>query len=146
MSDDPLIERLTQFTPDGGKLDRDALLFAAGRASARPSRGWAVLAAALATSQLLTLALLSWPRHVEPTFSTFLPTPRPITLVAPPPTAANSSVWVARERYLQGAGDVARGEPIELTPSSETSLRAFGPLPEELWQSVMVDSSQGDRP
>ena len=146
MPDDPLIQRLTQFTPDGGGLDRDAVLFAAGRASARPSRGWAALAAALATSQVLTLALLFWPRSVEPTFSTVSPAPRPSARLVPPPTSANSSVWVARERYLQGAADVARGEPIELTPSSETSLRAFGPPPEELWQSVMVDSSRGDRP
>ena len=44
---EPLAERLSRFTPDGSGLDRDALLFAAGRASARPNRRWVALAAAL---------------------------------------------------------------------------------------------------
>jgi hypothetical protein len=57
MSDDPLIRQLSRFTPDGSGLDRDALLFAAGRAAARPSRRWQVLAGALAASQLVTLGL-----------------------------------------------------------------------------------------
>ncbi len=58
---EPLAERLSRFTPDAGKLDRDALLFAAGRASARPGRRWMALTGALAASQLLTLLFL-WPR------------------------------------------------------------------------------------
>ena len=37
---EPFLERLSRFTPDAGRLDRDALLFAAGRSSARPNRGW----------------------------------------------------------------------------------------------------------
>ena len=66
----PIEDRLSQFTPAFGDLDRDALLFAAGRASARPDRKWPALAALLALSQALTLALL-WvgitaPRRVEP--------------------------------------------------------------------------------
>ena len=37
---EPILERLNRFTPDAGGLDRDALLFAAGResAAARPVR------------------------------------------------------------------------------------------------------------
>jgi hypothetical protein len=58
-------DRLSRFTPDGSGLDRAALLFAAGRASARPNRPWKVLVGALAASQLLTLTLL-WPRSVPP--------------------------------------------------------------------------------
>jgi hypothetical protein len=61
---EPFLDRLSRFTPDGGKLDRDALLFAAGRSSARPNRGWQALAAALAGTQALSLALL-WP-HAPP--------------------------------------------------------------------------------
>ena len=57
--------RLSRFTPDPGGLDRDALLYAAGRASARPSRAWPALAAALAVTQVLTLALLR-PRPAPP--------------------------------------------------------------------------------
>jgi hypothetical protein len=61
----PLSERLSQFTPDGSGLDRDALLFAAGRASARPNRGWMVVAGALAACQLLTLTVV-WPKNPAP--------------------------------------------------------------------------------
>ena len=50
-------DSLSRFTPSLGDLDRDALLFAAGRASARPDRKWPTLAALLALSQTLTLAL-----------------------------------------------------------------------------------------
>ena len=54
----PLEDSLSRFTPSPGGLDRDALLFAAGRASARPGRRWPTVAALLALSQALTLALL----------------------------------------------------------------------------------------
>src|SRR5262249_7182221 len=59
------LERLSRFTPDAGRLDRDAMLFAAGRASARPNRGWIALAGALASTQALSLALL-WPTSAPP--------------------------------------------------------------------------------
>ena len=54
-------EHLSHFTPDGSGLDRDTLLFAAGRASVRPKRGWSALACTLAASQFLTLVLF-WPK------------------------------------------------------------------------------------
>ena len=54
----PLEDGLSRFTPSMGNLDRDGLLFAAGRASARPGRKWPMVAALLALSQALTLALL----------------------------------------------------------------------------------------
>lgn len=54
-------EQLSQFTPDGAGLDRDALLFAAGRASARPNRGWMALAGSLAACQVMTCVLF-WPK------------------------------------------------------------------------------------
>ena len=50
---EPSLERLSRFTPDAGSLDRDALLFAAGRSSARPNRGWMTLASLLAVALLL---------------------------------------------------------------------------------------------
>jgi hypothetical protein len=62
---EPIIQRLSQFTPDGSRLDRDALLFAAGRASVRPNRGWMAAAGALAACQLATLVFL-WPRPPAP--------------------------------------------------------------------------------
>ena len=62
---EPFLERLSRFTPDAGGLDRDALLFAAGRGSARPNRGWMTLAALLASTQALSLVLL-WPHPTPP--------------------------------------------------------------------------------
>ncbi len=62
------LERLSRFTPDAGGLDRDALLFAAGRNSVRPNRGWVAAASLLAATQAMSLALL-WPRPSPPTSS-----------------------------------------------------------------------------
>jgi hypothetical protein len=59
------LERLSRFTPDGSALERDALLFAAGQAAGRRGRGWKTLAATLAVTQVLSLALL-WPRSELP--------------------------------------------------------------------------------
>jgi hypothetical protein len=59
------LERLSRFTPDASGLDRDALLFAAGRNSVRPDRGWATLASLLAATQAISLVLL-WPRPNPP--------------------------------------------------------------------------------
>ena len=55
---EPFLERLSAFLPDPGSLNRDELLFAAGRSSARPSRGWKMLASALAATQALSLVLM----------------------------------------------------------------------------------------
>ena len=74
---EPFLERLSKFTADAGGLNRDELLFAAGRSSARPNRLWKAMAAMLAASQALSLVLL-------------LPVPRPL------PTALN----VARDAAI----------------------------------------------
>src|SRR5258708_51910 len=62
---DSFAEQLKRFTPDRGGLDRDALLFSAGRAAARPNRRWMALAGALAACQLVSLGLL-WSRTSGP--------------------------------------------------------------------------------
>ena len=59
------LERLSRFTPDAGRVDRDALLFATGRASARPNRVWIALVGALVTTQALSVVLL-WSQPVTP--------------------------------------------------------------------------------
>jgi hypothetical protein len=67
---DPLAGRLGRFTPHAGALDRDALLFAAGRASARPNRIWPALVGLLGITQAVTLFLLltrSTPDVASPT-------------------------------------------------------------------------------
>ena len=60
----PLPESLSKFTPHAGRLNRDALLFAAGQRSARPNRVWQGLTVVLAASQLLTLICI-WPHPME---------------------------------------------------------------------------------
>ena len=77
-----MIDKLGRFTPNGGGLDRDTLLIAAGRASASRPRGWATLAGILAAAELLTLVCL-WPRAVVPG--------TPMATVPPAPSALLSS-------------------------------------------------------
>jgi hypothetical protein len=57
-------ERLSRLTPEASGIDRDALMFAAGKASVRRGRVWPALAGTLAACQVLTLALL-WPRGFD---------------------------------------------------------------------------------
>src|SRR5437764_15363134 len=101
MPEQPFAERLSRFTPDATGLDRDGLLFAAGRASARPNRRWIALAGALAACQLLTLTLL-WLRPAGPKDAL-------VTAPAVPEAAASSSprpadpseLWALNRRALQ---------------------------------------------
>jgi hypothetical protein len=118
---EPLADRLKRFTPDGAALDRDALLFQAGRASVRPRRGWMLLALALVFSQAATLAVL-WPRpfpsvgpaRVGPSHPTVEPvTPTP----SPDPSewlTLNQQVFGQTERDLPSgalAGPLVPDEP-----------------------------------
>jgi hypothetical protein len=124
-----LAEHLSRFTPDATGLERDALLFAAGRASVRANSKWQALAGTLALSQVLTLVLL-WPR--TPPLQTS--TPLVVESTAPAPASDES------ERDLSPGGmwragmlsiDVDRPQPIDddaIVPSSPP-LRAFGPAP-----------------
>jgi hypothetical protein len=57
LTHDPLLQKLARFTPTSNKIDRDAMLFAAGRAAGSTSRGWKLLAAGLAMSQAGILAI-----------------------------------------------------------------------------------------
>lgn len=75
---DPIL-KLARFTPHLGRPDRDTLMFAAGRAAARPSRFWPAVAGLLGVSQAVTLWML-WPVVPEPS-------PAPVT---PPVVAAPS--------------------------------------------------------
>jgi hypothetical protein len=67
---DPLVDRLARFRPTSAGIDRDGMLFAAGRASAPRGRAWKILAAVLAISQTATLAgWLAFPRTESPRVS-----------------------------------------------------------------------------
>src|SRR5438270_112330 len=96
---EPIIERLSRFTPDGSGLDRDALLFAAGRASIRPNRAWMAIAGALAASQVLTLAFL-WPKPATPAALPGVPPSTPQVAEVPPPRNA-SELGVLNRRLLE---------------------------------------------
>jgi hypothetical protein len=123
---EPLAERLSRFTPDPGDLDRDAVLFAAGRASVRPDRRWAALVAALATCQVLTLALL-WPRPIPAPGPT--PAPLPVAVQPQDRPAEPSELWALNRRVL-GAGreDLPPPTPGEESPPGEPTLRV-GAIP-----------------
>src|SRR5258707_1230647 len=103
-------ERLSQFTPDGTGLDRDGLLFAAGKASARPNWRWRVLCSALAASQLLTLGMLCWPRTTLPSM------PNAVPMIAdhtpPVPALEEPSLWTLRNQAFATEGDPPRTATI----------------------------------
>ena len=85
----PVEESLSRFTPSLGGIDRDAILFAAGRASARPDRKWPTLAALLALSQILTVWLLLSPGPLPPS-----PTPLPVPII---PSDPETTIPIVRD-------------------------------------------------
>ena len=128
---EPILERLSRFTPDAGRLDRDALLFAAGRASARPNRGWMTLASLLAGTQALSLALALLLPHSSPPVGkstvSIAGVPAPSAVPGPPAigASANPGLWSARRGLLESdshdrpAGDMTfidRGPPLRAFP------------------------------
>jgi hypothetical protein len=62
MTPDPVFDKLSRFSPSSGGLDRDAIVFAAGRASARSRRLWPAVAGLLTITQTITLVLLMMPQ------------------------------------------------------------------------------------
>ena len=123
---EPLAERLSRFTPDAGGLDRDALLFAAGRASVRPGRRWMALAGTLAASQLLTLVLL-WP-HTPPGPSG-APSPTPPVAVKPPPSPepADPRAWAVNRPLPTDPGDLPPPTGLDDLVPDDPPLRASSP-------------------
>ena len=118
---DPLTDRLARFTPAG--LDRDALLFSAGRASARPDRRWQAIAALLAFAQVLTLAWLLRP----------VPAPAPqaahpaVAPAGPAPSSGpsgDSSESPSLIRHWPRADEPAPAVTADLVPDAPP-LRAF---------------------
>src|ERR1700722_20263637 len=112
---EPLADRLKHFTPEGAALDRDALLFHAGRASVRPARGWKLLAAALAAGQTVTLALL-WP-HPSPPAGPLIVQPaaaHPEQIV--PSSSIDPSEWLVLNRQVSGSPDADLPPPVDAGP------------------------------
>jgi hypothetical protein len=123
------IERLSRFTPDAAGLDRDALLFKAGRASARPNRRWQAVCATLMTTQLLTLGLVFWPRP-----EVVLPERSAVSMpVAEAPRAAPvAPYWQQRDLAVASDGNLPAPPLSSQMQPGEPPLRAFGPLPASL--------------
>lgn len=129
------LESLTRFTPYAGKLDRDELLFEAGRASTRPDRSWKAAASVLAVTQCLSLVLL-------------LPATRPMSPVhtighANPPSSPSSIENAPITSSLIDGSWAIRNSPADLETvrqvsdnvrlmESPESLRAFLRPPDSL--------------
>lgn len=134
---EPLAERLSRFTPNAAELDRDALLFAAGRASMRPSRTWPALAGVLAVVQLLTVLLL-WPRSAPPS-----PAPSVMPFAASEPHRAEpmpapisetdpSALRALRQRMLETDLDYPVSPSAAPMVPPDPPLHAFGKPPSSL--------------
>jgi hypothetical protein len=119
--------RLSDWRPAGDGLDADAMLFTAGRASARPSLFWPALAACLALTSAGLGAWVAAERTERLALVRQLhgPTPAPapaVTLPRPPaegPVAPDS--YLASQRALEEGLDAwpARPGPQAAGPTEE---------------------------
>jgi hypothetical protein len=113
-----MTDRLARFTPNAAGLDRDALLFAAGRQSARSSRFWRFAALLLGLSQAVTLTLL-WPRE-GPASVVAPPAPPAGSVTQPfaPPVSPDPDVWTVRSSpdVLLDSTSAAAGEFVSTGP------------------------------
>jgi hypothetical protein len=116
--------KLKRLQPAASGLNRDEILFQAGRATARPSRFWKGLALVLAISQVVTLAVWfarsSRQTPVEP-----VPTPaavvpiEPVVDSVPASPLDPNSYWV-----LMHTTDLER----RITPADDTQAPPRSPL------------------
>jgi hypothetical protein len=111
---DPLTDALVRFTPVPG-FDRDALLFEAGRRSARPSRLLHVGAALLALANVVLL-VVAWPRDHEP--PALAPAASPAIEFVIPPASPPADGWTVRS-----SPDVLASPP----PSMDGEFIRVGP-------------------
>ncbi|HKI20063.1 MAG TPA: hypothetical protein VKA15_19395 [Isosphaeraceae bacterium] len=116
-------------------MDRDALLFAAGRGSVRPNCGWITLATLLASTQVLSLVLL-WPHSTPPAGQLTVAdatVPMPPAALEPgaSETLASPGAWSARHRLLESETNDRPDDTVTLIDSGPP-LKAFGPLPPSL--------------
>jgi len=125
---EPFLERLSRFTPNAGSVDRDALLFATGRASARPNRGWIALAGALAATQVLSLALM-WPHSTLPGAGSPVQVANTVPVTTDLPTLPDAGSLLARYRLESEPEDQPdTGTFVESGPP----LRAYGSPPQSI--------------
>ena len=127
---EPFLERLSRFTPDAGGLDRDSLLYAAGRASVRPNRAWIAVTTALAVTQALTLALVLRPT-APPASPPLSPAVQPPVTAPPEPTWSDPSdspgLWSVHRGLLDATSEDRPAPAAGTLIESEPPLRAFAP-------------------
>jgi hypothetical protein len=109
-----MTDRLGRFTPNAPGLDRDAILFAAGRRSARGAWRWKAAAGLLAVSQAVTLVAL-WPM---PT-----PEPAPLTVPTPPAVPMPEPELPAPSPPRSGVWTAAAGPEVLEAPSSPSTVQ-----------------------
>ena len=121
---DPLAAKLAGLAPARPGLNRDRVMFDAGRASARPNRWWKVACLTLAVGQA-TAGLLLLRRNDRPAAPPVPPAPaaEPASRVEPPA----SGTW----GWLRTHGDeMPASSPAEVGPPAGPPLTAaaFGSL------------------
>lgn len=116
MNPDPVFDKLTRFTPTASDLNRDAILFAAGRASAR-SRRWPVIAGVLAVTQAIMLGLLLLPASPKqpPVANAPLQDSRPA--VEQPPDYGREGIIQARSDPDRWPRESLIPNPVESGPT-----------------------------
>jgi len=129
MKPDPLAERLGRFTPNAGGLDRDSLLYAAGRASAQPNRLWPALTGLLGITQAVTLTLLlSRPTSTAPPQPAAPTTEREHNLIIPAaPTSPEVPTGALMTLRLPEGGldDLPPTRPVEQLISHDKTLNVL---------------------
>ncbi len=118
MTTDPVAAELARLTPSSGRLDRDALLFAAGQAAGRTGPGWKLATGLLALSNAgLAIAWAMTPTPAPATVVVEVPAPMPVPapLVIPPTETASPPTDTVRLTRLPFA-------PEGADPSSYAAL------------------------
>jgi hypothetical protein len=134
----PIDEILSRFSPDTSGLDRDALVFAAGRASARPNRRYAALAACLAVSQAITLGALGY--QLTGQKPAIAPQNAPMPVAPSQPAAPAESPTVQTPIAL---GPRAGAESIDLSRAIGSDHLVPDAPPLYAWSAVAADAELG---
>jgi hypothetical protein len=106
---DPVTDALPRFTPSAAGLDRDAILFAAGRRAAGGSWVWKWLVAVLGISQVVSLLVL-WPKKPATQAPVSPPAVTAPAVEPPPASPVPADVWTAGSRP-----DVVEHRPASVT-------------------------------
>jgi hypothetical protein len=120
MTPDPVLDKLARFTPSSSAVNNAALLFAAGRASARTPWAWKVAVAGLLLANLGWLSLVLFRPHAKTAPESLQqPDSKPVINLEsepmPPPTDSSPSASddVFSYRALMSAGEAEISVHVE---------------------------------